>query len=1620
MKIIGIITTKNRYEFYEKALLSVVSQTRKPEMIIVVSDSDEDLKNKERELAEKCSAVFLADKYTHNYAGSLNTAIHFILEKDLFEEHDYDQTYVAFLDDDDLWEKEYIAECERALNGEDFVVSGLIYGNEAGQERLSIPHKLTMESFLCGNPHLQGSNTFVKLSTLLKAGLFDESMSSTTDRDIFTRIMLLNPTYAVIDRHLVKIDAFNSRSRITNRKETKVDGLRKFLYKYGAYMSQDVKEAFFTRAEKLFGIKKEELLYGNKKMAMPEVRYTRERYCGELVIGFIATDYLLGARLLEEITALKRKNTRIVILINFLQSKEVYSEILQNSGYTYEFIERDDILNEIRGGAFNQFVTEENFSKPIIKDVAVARVVLQKYLYKHTTDKEVVWVLDEDMRLKELMFDGEEYKEEPLDIDAVIGEYIGKYDAVVGNYTLDPPLPLLSTLRTSLLDCFYNKKGIYGKCFPRSFKDYYYDLSDETTDMLELPVKCAAKYTADDVFCGKALSRKLFLQDAKIKEVTGRGGNTIVFNRALLTIPNWSIRIGDKIGRRSDYFWVWYAQNKGYKIVNAPFATLHDRAATRFDYEKEKEKLLVDLMGYAFTRAVAKVGIGAKGEEFCFWYDRYFSARLTKVIANFYRIQGLLSMLNESKYIDYFSQRAIGAYIKEVENYSERGQVFCAYEDFCKKLHIQSQTEGDERIRKELEKYFHIPANSLRYLGNGGEGVVFTDDEHVYKYFFKSSKNLAFLRQIAPTFAKCKHLYPQEFYEVGGKTVLRYKYERSKPYKGGHTADFVDLLRFAEENGFVFDNYKQSNFIVVQGQVKLIDYGKSFLPISAEGKEKSITRVYEMLRYPFLNEEGYKQLIYRSYRDTAKYIDDGKEMLRQLVECKYKEDLHDEVVKDLILRENPAKVLDYGAGKCKIANALANRCDISVYDLDTETLNARADSRVRKIFVRDDLKKEEYDLAACNLVLCCIPNNVAQNVICDINAVLKDGGKAVISICNPLFNTAGQTQLRKNGLTGDYRHSTMFYKHLTVGTAVRKEYHRPIEYYENLLSRNGLEIEQAVEGGGVNAETLMPISEHIIFVCKKIAKARCYEDCSLLIKTNPMEWQRIYKNICHIVNSLERFGRFENRIVVADMTEAESRARRYACDDEEKLKRALLLAKENGLIDEIFFIYDDSDMKKLYRKYFDKESEQGHSVNGQGIYASISAFDKIHTKYVFQTDSDIMYYIKSDALGAGIKALKDGAVTVALSVARSCDGDPQYGNRTEVRSCLIDLEKLKARLPLPNVIEDGMLSLPWHRSLDLVLQKKESVRFANAEAWFIHPENHKKKEKNLLSIVQEQVEKGRFFYGQNGKVNLEGTRGDWVEKTYADVVLYIRGYNTPCEKLKRLFDSIKKQTYQNFEIVYIDDASTNESADYARLIIRKDPYFAAKVKACFNDENVGELENFVFAMQNMVLNKNAIVINVDNDDYLVNEHAIEIITKRFAQGVEITCGNCIRWDKPLKNYRVYSFDRVWERGGDNIWLHPKCFRRYLFDGIDIEEDLKIDGKYVDVNTDFAFMLPMVQRAKKCGFIQEVLYYFEPSSQNREGAGKYGEEEKHRVKKILLEKAKMREKNLSKLKDKEEK
>ena len=237
-----VIATHNRpLLLSNRSLASVSKQTRPPDFVVVVDDSDQKTKRINEETvadfrANGTKTVYLENYRTPGASGAWNTALSEL-------QHIGPDVFVAILDDDDSWEPDYLKLCEHAAlkTDLDMVVAGIIRHETADVylEHQSIPGRLDADRLLIRNPHIQGSNLFVRLRKLLEAGGFDESLVSTTDRDICIRLADLGTIrFGTIDSHLVHHYADFNRMRLsTPGSEAKYEGLRNFFVKYRGRMS---------------------------------------------------------------------------------------------------------------------------------------------------------------------------------------------------------------------------------------------------------------------------------------------------------------------------------------------------------------------------------------------------------------------------------------------------------------------------------------------------------------------------------------------------------------------------------------------------------------------------------------------------------------------------------------------------------------------------------------------------------------------------------------------------------------------------------------------------------------------------------------------------------------------------------------------------------------------------------------------------------------------------------------------------------------------------------------------------------------------------------------------------------------------------------------------------------------------------------------------------------------------------------------------------------------------------------------------------------------------------------------------------------------------------------------
>ena len=70
----------------------------------------------------------------------------------------------------------------------------------------------------------------------------------------------------------------------------------------------------------------------------------------------------------------------------------------------------------------------------------------------------------------------------------------------------------------------------------------------------------------------------------------------------------------------------------------------------------------------------------------------------------------------------------------------------------------------------------------------------------------------------------------------------------------------------------------------------------------------------------------------------------------------------------------------------------------------------------------------------------------------------------------------------------------------------------------------------------------------------------------------------------------------------------------------------------------------------------------------------------------------------------------------------------------------------------------------------------------------------------------------------------------------------------------------------------------------------------------------------------------------------------------------------LRLDKEAAYIPNFDSPRWWD---SNVWQHLRTFRQRLFDAINVE-DLKIGGEWIDVATDWAFMVPIIEMASSIG------------------------------------------------------
>ncbi|MGA9530563.1 MAG: glycosyltransferase [Candidatus Babeliales bacterium] len=207
-------------------------------------------------------------------------------------------------------------------------------------------------------------------------------------------------------------------------------------------------------------------------------------------------------------------------------------------------------------------------------------------------------------------------------------------------------------------------------------------------------------------------------------------------------------------------------------------------------------------------------------------------------------------------------------------------------------------------------------------------------------------------------------------------------------------------------------------------------------------------------------------------------------------------------------------------------------------------------------------------------------------------------------------------------------------------------------------------------------------------------------------------------------------------------------------------------------------------------------------------------------------------------------------------------------------------------------------------------------------------------------------------------------------------VVIIPSYNNS-EWVSRNLSSVFSQTYTNYRVIYIDDASTDDTIDHVEQMISQ----SGKEEQCTlikNNKRRRALFNHYQAVH--LCSDDEIVINLDGDDWLAHEHVLSQLNTLYQDpNVWLTYGQYIKLpDKSIGQSRALPELLVCSHGyREYRWITSalRTFYAGLFKKIPLQ-DFLWHGVFFPVACDLVFMFPMLEMAAgRVAFVPDVLYVY---------------------------------------------
>ena len=207
--------------------------------------------------------------------------------------------------------------------------------------------------------------------------------------------------------------------------------------------------------------------------------------------------------------------------------------------------------------------------------------------------------------------------------------------------------------------------------------------------------------------------------------------------------------------------------------------------------------------------------------------------------------------------------------------------------------------------------------------------------------------------------------------------------------------------------------------------------------------------------------------------------------------------------------------------------------------------------------------------------------------------------------------------------------------------------------------------------------------------------------------------------------------------------------------------------------------------------------------------------------------------------------------------------------------------------------------------------------------------------------------------------------------------IIILSYN--CEQwTERCLKSAINQDYSNYDIIFVDDASTDNTGTIAGKLMETWNPEKGSFELTHNSKNVKALENLYNSVR--LAKQDSIIVALDGDDRLINSTVLSHLNKVYQDdNVWITAGSYLE----SMGGRIVSpqiTEGYWQNNiRQQAWSfsHLRSFRKELFLKIKDEDFLENDGSFYKFTWDRVIMYPMIEMAGPSHFkpIMKPMYVY---------------------------------------------